>query len=179
MWPRGVVGVRWCWSSGPRDLSSWRQRFLRLRRCQSLRRARSNIAEARLVLGAADRVLVRRYGFPVKCHMGRLVGRTEERKMSNISPIHMDLQSLLTSADDAGRVPMCFLNRHVVEVMRSNLQAQTATCVMNSFGISVNTWTKLRDGKPIRRSVAERSSEERRVGNECVSTWRYRWWPDH
>src|SRR3546814_10395539 len=44
----------------------------------------------------------------------------------------------------------------VVEVMRSNLQAQTATCVMNSFGISVNTWTKLRDGKPIRRSVAER-----------------------
>src|SRR3546814_3513007 len=68
----------------------------------------------------------------------------------------MDLQSLLTSADDAGRVPMCFLNRHVVEVMRSNLQAQTATCVMNSFGISVNTWTKLRDGKPIRRSVAER-----------------------
>src|SRR3546814_17927188 len=51
---------------------------------------------------------------------------------------------------------MCFLNRHVVEVMRSNLQAQTATCVMNSFGISVNTWTKLRDGKPIRRSVAER-----------------------
>src|SRR3546814_5647211 len=57
--------------------------------------------------------------------MGRLVGRTEERKMSNISPIHMDLQSLLTSADDAGRVPMCFLNRHVVEVMRSNLQAQT------------------------------------------------------
>src|SRR3546814_2277365 len=42
----------------------------------------------------------------VKCHMGRLVGRTEERKMSNISPIHMDLQSLLTSADDAGRVPM-------------------------------------------------------------------------
>src|SRR3546814_3635677 len=76
--------------------------------------------------------------------------------MSNISPIHMDLQSLLTSADDAGRVPMCFLNRHVVEVMRSNLQAQTATCVMNSFGISVNTWTKLRDGKPIRRSVAER-----------------------
>src|SRR3546814_19534850 len=40
--------------------------------------------------------------------------------------------------------------------MRSNLQAQTATCVMNSFGISVNTWTKLRDGKPIRRSVAAR-----------------------
>src|SRR3546814_9812368 len=73
---RGAVGVRLCWSSGPRYLSIWRQRFLRLRRCQSLRRARSNIAEARLGLGAADRVLVRRYGFPVKCHMGRL--RSEE-----------------------------------------------------------------------------------------------------
>src|SRR3546814_14782545 len=24
-----------------------------------------------------------------------------------------------------------------------------------------------------------RRSEERRVGKECVSTWRYRWWPDH
>src|SRR3546814_15251194 len=27
-------------------------------------------------------------------------------------------------------------------------------------------------------AVAERS-EERRVGNECVSTCRSRWWPDH
>src|SRR3546814_12536121 len=27
--------------------------------------------------------------------------------------------------------------------------------------------------------VGESRSEERRVGKECVSTGRYRWWPDH
>src|SRR3546814_17717296 len=96
---RGAVGVRLCWSSGPRYLSIWRQRFLRLRRCQSLRRARSNIAEARLGLGAADRVLVRRYGFPVKCHMGRLVGRPEERKMSRSEERWVGNECVLTVKD--------------------------------------------------------------------------------
>src|SRR3546814_17564477 len=31
----------------------------------------------------------------------------------------------------------------------------------------------------IRRKRQDERSEERRVGKECVSTGRYRWWPEH
>lgn len=46
-----------------------------------------------------------------------------------------------------------------VRRMRAALRAQTADCISATFGISMNTWTKVRDGQPIRRSVAERLLE--------------------
>lgn len=36
------------------------------------------------------------------------------------------------------------------------LPSQTAECIQSTFGISANTWLKLRRGMPIRQSVAER-----------------------
>jgi|GEM_PF-1557594 len=44
----------------------------------------------------------------------------------------------------------------LVAELRPMLRAQTAECVMATFGISLVTWGKLRDGKPIRTSVAHR-----------------------
>lgn len=46
--------------------------------------------------------------------------------------------------------------------MQSALPAQTAESVMDRFGISVNTWVKIRDGHPIRPSVANRLIERLR-----------------
>jgi hypothetical protein len=52
----------------------------------------------------------------------------------------------------------------LVEKLNGKLRAQTAECVMNTFGISVNTWLKMRKGMPIRKSVAERLLQ--RVGQD-------------
>lgn len=46
--------------------------------------------------------------------------------------------------------------------MHRELPAQTAESVMDRFGISVNTWVKIRDGHPIRPSVADRLLERLR-----------------
>jgi hypothetical protein len=46
--------------------------------------------------------------------------------------------------------------------MHRALPSQTAECVMDRFGISVNTWVKIRDGQPIRPSVADRLIERLR-----------------
>ena len=46
--------------------------------------------------------------------------------------------------------------------MHRALPAQTAESVMDRFGISVNTWVKIRDGQPIRPSVADRLLERLR-----------------
>ncbi|MBO9580127.1 MAG: hypothetical protein J7498_04475 [Sphingobium sp.] len=43
----------------------------------------------------------------------------------------------------------------VVE-LSGRLPAHTAECIQDTFGISANTWLKLRKGMPIRQSVAER-----------------------
>lgn len=59
-------------------------------------------------------------------------------------------------AGTAGRNRMAVLDREMVVRMSASLPAQTEECVMRTFGISVNTWVKLRDGKPIRPSVALR-----------------------
>lgn len=64
--------------------------------------------------------------------------------------------------DDAGDIietgspGLSYLNPRLVKKLRSQLRAQTAECVMETFGISVRTWMKMRDGMPVRRSVAER-----------------------
>lgn len=51
---------------------------------------------------------------------------------------------------------LSYVNPTIVEKMSSRLRAQTAECVMDTLGISVNTWLKMRKGMPIRKSVAER-----------------------
>jgi len=54
---------------------------------------------------------------------------------------------------------LSYVNDWVVEKLSARLRAQTAECVMETFGISINTWTKMKKGLPIRRSVAERLLE--------------------
>ena len=57
---------------------------------------------------------------------------------------------------------LSYVNPAIVARMRDRLRAQTAECVMATFGVSVNTWVKMRKGMPIRHSVAERLL--RRIG---------------
>lgn len=44
----------------------------------------------------------------------------------------------------------------IVERMRTALRAQTDECLQECFGISWNTWVKVRSGQPIRYSTAQR-----------------------
>lgn len=44
----------------------------------------------------------------------------------------------------------------VVHKMASILKSQKPEVIQNHFGIGLNTWVKLREGKAIRHSVAER-----------------------
>lgn len=50
----------------------------------------------------------------------------------------------------------------VVVRMRADLPGETDGVLMQRFGISYNTWRKVRAGEPIRRSVADRL--EQRMG---------------
>lgn len=51
---------------------------------------------------------------------------------------------------------LSYVNDWVVEKLSVHLRVKTAECVMDTFGISINTWNKMKRGIPIRRSVAER-----------------------
>jgi hypothetical protein len=62
----------------------------------------------------------------------------------------------LIPAGRTGRSQLYYIDPDLIRNARDRLRAQTADCVMETFGISVNTWVKMRDGKPIRASVAER-----------------------
>lgn len=44
----------------------------------------------------------------------------------------------------------------IVARMSATLEGQTDETLMPQFGISYNTWRKVRAGEPIRRSVADR-----------------------
>ena len=44
----------------------------------------------------------------------------------------------------------------VIMALQKHVPAMTAQCIQDTLGISANTWKKLREGLPIRRSVAER-----------------------
>ena len=48
------------------------------------------------------------------------------------------------------------LEPSIVAKMRSVIVCQKPEVIQNHFGIGLNTWVKLRDGKAIRHSVAER-----------------------
>jgi hypothetical protein len=46
---------------------------------------------------------------------------------------------------------------NVISLLRASLQCQSKECVMETLGISSNTWTKLKRGQPVRRGVIERA----------------------
>lgn len=48
------------------------------------------------------------------------------------------------------------LRPEFVELMRGLLQAQTRDAITDTFGISANTWNKIKAGHAIRASVAKR-----------------------
>ena len=58
-----------------------------------------------------------------------------------------------SSATESGLV---HISAEIAERMRRRLSAQTSVAITDAFGISQNTWVKIRDGYPIRRSVGER-----------------------
>jgi hypothetical protein len=65
----------------------------------------------------------------------------------------------LPSPHPSDQKGLSYLDAELVQELRRSLRAQTPDCVMDTFGISMNTWVKLRDGKPIRTSVAQRLVE--------------------
>jgi hypothetical protein len=56
----------------------------------------------------------------------------------------------------AGETGMRPVEAGAVALMKRSVCGQTDEVLMRQFGISYNTWRKVRDGQPIRRSVAER-----------------------
>jgi hypothetical protein len=65
----------------------------------------------------------------------------------------------LSCSSWASRRRVVHVETRLVEKMAECLHTQTAECVMRTFGISVNTWVKLKKGEPIRASVAMRLLE--------------------
>jgi len=59
-----------------------------------------------------------------------------------------------TSAARRGRTRV--LDQLLSERLRREVTAQTDAALMEQFGISYNTWRKVRAGDPIRASVADR-----------------------
>ena len=51
---------------------------------------------------------------------------------------------------------LSYLDPAFIAELSGRLPAQTAECIQDTFGISANTWLKLRRGMPIRQSVAQR-----------------------
>jgi hypothetical protein len=48
------------------------------------------------------------------------------------------------------------LSDDLIDRMRARLPSQSKEAVIGELGISSNTWTKLKRGEPIRRSIADR-----------------------
>lgn len=59
----------------------------------------------------------------------------------------MTTQSLLT------------IEKDIVERMFKRIHCQKPEVIQDAFGIGINTWVKIREGKAIRRSVAIRLLE--------------------
>jgi hypothetical protein len=51
------------------------------------------------------------------------------------------------------------IEQSLVEKMASSVTCSKPEVIMDRFGISVNTWSKIRNGKAIRQSVAMRLME--------------------
>lgn len=55
-----------------------------------------------------------------------------------------------------GKATLRPVDAGIVARMLATLEGQTDETLMPQFGISYNTWRKVRAGEPIRRSVADR-----------------------
>lgn len=55
-----------------------------------------------------------------------------------------------------GNASLRAVDAGIVARMAATMQGQTDETLMPQFGISYNTWRKVRAGEPIRRSVADR-----------------------
>ncbi|WP_034159522.1 hypothetical protein [Sphingomonas sp. ERG5] len=65
-------------------------------------------------------------------------------------------------ASQPARASLRIVDAKVVTLMSAHLVGQTDEKLMPQFGISYNTWRKVRAGEPIRRSVAERLEQRLR-----------------
>lgn len=68
---------------------------------------------------------------------------------------YVDRSRLLYSLVDGSRHANAVLASELVKLMRDALPSQSKESVMETFGISSNTWLKIKRGEPIRQSTAE------------------------
>lgn len=66
------------------------------------------------------------------------------------------MQHDITSPMRRIRPRACVVDSGLVHSMMQRCQSQTPSSLNDQFGISWNTWAKLRKGQPIRRSLALR-----------------------
>src|SRR5690606_32813576 len=52
-----------------------------------------------------------------------------------------------------------YIDQSVVDRLERRLRTQTRASLMQTWGISANTWAKLKAGEPVRTSLAERLIE--------------------
>jgi len=71
----------------------------------------------------------------------------------------------MTIAPAGGRAGMRAVDAQAVSVMKREIAGQTDEVLMAQFGISYNTWRKVRAGQPVRNSLAERL--ENRLAAYC------------
>jgi hypothetical protein len=55
----------------------------------------------------------------------------------------------------SNRIPTAVFDHRLVKNMSDVVPAHSKECVMEAFGISANTWVKIKRGEPIRLSTAE------------------------
>jgi len=72
---------------------------------------------------------------------------------------HRSSSATLSYAGRASTSTMVRVDGVSIERMTRALSAQTDAGLMQTFGISLNTWNKLKKGEPIRQSVATRLIE--------------------
>jgi len=70
------------------------------------------------------------------------------------------------------RTDVMRLEAAVVQIMRDRLACQSKECVMDTIGISSNTWQKIKRGEPIRRSIGERLLQRIGVGSTLTNVER-------
>jgi hypothetical protein len=52
---------------------------------------------------------------------------------------------------------LCVVDQGAVDRLRGQLRNQSKECVMDTLGISANTWTKLKRGEPVRWALVKRA----------------------
>lgn len=62
---------------------------------------------------------------------------------------------VLVIVSEGRRYEAAVLPSRAVASMRQRLRSQSKECVMDTLGISANTWLKIKKGEPIRQSTAE------------------------